>query len=86
MRLQLMIDQIVFGLEAFRTRRATMPQRLVDGQVYVSHVLPQVARVRVNFAAVRTLGPNYWGNSTTINGSWSACSLVVRAGAGASCW
>lgn len=53
-RLQLMIDQIVLGLQALGARRARVPQCLVDGHVHVANVLPQIARVRVHFGAVRT--------------------------------
>lgn len=52
-RLQLMIDQIVLGLQALGARRTLVPQRPVDWLVHVAHVLPQIARVRVHFGAVR---------------------------------
>lgn len=53
MRLQLMIDQVMFGLASFAAYVALRPRvRRRPVRVDVFHVLPQVARRRVATAAV----------------------------------
>lgn len=54
-RLQLMIDQIVFGFQFFAARMACVPHRFVDGNVHVSYVLTQIACIRIDFATMLAL-------------------------------